>query len=77
MIVQRKMANVKLKHHVKVQSSATKAQSRVSKYRLFQEIVLFCYPVCMNVTLSSVRVSLCLVLSEPDHISRLILQDHR
>ena len=33
-------------------------------------------PLYMNVTLSSVRVSLYLVLSDPDHISRLILQDH-
>lgn len=76
MIVQRKMANVKLKHHTKVQSPTIKAQSRVSKYQLFGEIVLFCDPLYMNVTLSSVCVSLCLMLSEPDHISRLLLQDH-
>lgn len=66
MIVQREMANVKLKQHMKVQSSAIKAQSA--------QIVLFCDPLCMNV--SSVCVSVCLVLSEPDHIGRLILQDH-
>lgn len=49
-------------------SSTAEAQSQVSKYGLCWEFVLFCAPLYMNVTLSSVCVALCLVLSEPDHI---------
>ena len=74
MIVQRKMADVKLKHHMKVQ--LLKLSQEFQKYWLFEEIVLFCDLLYMNVTLSSICVSLCLVLSESDHISRLILRDH-
>lgn len=50
-----------------------KCQSITSFRRLCCFVIQF--PLYMNVTLSSVCVSLCLVLSEPDHISRLILQD--
>lgn len=62
MIVQR------TKRRYEVGGSTIEAQ--VSK--LFREIVLFCDPLFLNVTSSSICVSLCLVLSEPDHISALI-----
>lgn len=48
------MANVKLRQHTKVQSSAV------------HEVVLLCDPLCMNV--SSVCVSVCPPLSEPDPV---------